>query len=85
MLVELNSEEFELLLKNAIEKSSLASNPTKIKEQVNWLTRAEVIKMLKVNPSTLYNWNKQGRLPRYYIGSRVYYKKQEIEAAMIKL
>jgi excisionase family DNA binding protein len=50
-----------------------------------FLTRNEVADLLKVDISTLYNWTKKGILIQYGIGGRVYYKRQEVEEAIIKL
>ena len=55
------------------------------KEPTEYLTRNEVADLLKVNLSTIHNYTKQGKLLSYGIGSRVYYKRQEIEDAIIKL
>lgn len=56
-----------------------------LKEQNEWLTRQEVARMLKIDLSTLYHWSKKGKLTPYGISGRVYYKKHEVEAALIKL
>lgn len=50
-----------------------------------FLTRNEVADLLKVDISTLYNWTKKGVLVQYGIGGRVYYKRQEVEEAIIKI
>ena len=55
------------------------------KEAEEYLTRNEVAKMLKVDLSTLHNWNKKGKLKTYGLGGRVYYKRSEIEKAIIEL
>lgn len=49
------------------------------------LTRGEVAELLKCDLSTLHNWTKAGKLIKYGIGNRVYYKRQEIEASLIPL
>src|ERR1035437_9016644 len=48
-----------------------------------YLTRAQVAEMLKCDLSTVHNWTKKGILIPYGIGNRVYYKRQEVEAAMV--
>jgi excisionase family DNA binding protein len=55
------------------------------KEPEEYLTRAEVAKMLKVDLSTIHLWSKNGRLKRYGIGKRVYYKRSEIEKELEEL
>lgn len=55
------------------------------KEPTEYLTRKEVQKMLNINMSTLHHWTKQGKLKAYGIGARVYYKRQEVDNALIRL
>ncbi len=50
-----------------------------------YLTRVEVSKMLKIDLSTCHNWTKKQILISYQIGGRVYYKRKEIENAIVKL
>lgn len=56
------------------------------KEPTEYLTRQEVSELLKVNLSTVHNWTKNGTLVSYGIGgSRIYYKRSEVEEALVKL
>ncbi|MCB7482467.1 helix-turn-helix domain-containing protein [Christiangramia sediminis] len=55
------------------------------KEPEEFLTRAEVAKMLKVDISSVHNWTKAGKLQKHGLGKRVYYKRSEIEKAIIQL
>lgn len=55
------------------------------REPEEFLSRAEVAKMLKVDISTIFNWGKAGKIKRYGLGNRVYYKRSEIERAIIQL
>ena len=50
-----------------------------------FLTRDEVAGLLKIDRSTVYNWTKKGILNAHQIGSRVYYKREELENAIVKL
>lgn len=49
------------------------------------LTREETAEYLKVNKSTLWNWQKQGVLVPYGLGSRVYYKLSDILNSLVRL
>lgn len=69
-------------LKKQIEDLKKSFQP---KEPTEYLTRQEVVEMLKINLSTLYNWTKNKKLVSYGIGARVYYKRKEVENAIIKL
>lgn len=55
------------------------------KEPNEYLTRNEVAEMLKIDLSSLHNWKKRGILQAYQIGGRVYYKRDEVELAIVKL
>ena len=50
-----------------------------------YLTRVEVSKMLKIDLSSVHNWTKKRILISYQIGGRVYYKRSEIENAIVEL
>ncbi|NND10098.1 MAG: helix-turn-helix domain-containing protein, partial [Flavobacteriaceae bacterium] len=43
----------------------------------------EVARMLKIDLSTLHLWCKEGKLKKYGIGKRVYFKRSEIEEALV--
>lgn len=55
------------------------------KEPTEYLTRREVANLLGVNLTTLNNWTRKGILKSYGIGGRVYYKRNEVENAIIEL
>lgn len=46
------------------------------------LTRERACKLLRVDASTLWHWQKQGKIKCYGIGSRRYYKKTELMEAL---
>ena len=50
-----------------------------------YLTRVEVSKMLSVDLSTVHNWTKKGILKASQCGGRVYFKRTEVENAIIEL
>lgn len=55
------------------------------KTPTEYLTRKQVAKMLDINLTTLNNWTNRGALTSYGIQGRVYYKRDEVEKAFIKL
>lgn len=61
---------------NALKKEFQPKVPTE------YLTRNEVAEMLQIDLSTLHHWTKRGKLLSYGIGNRVYYKRQDLEAAI---
>lgn len=55
------------------------------KEPEELLTREETAELLRIDKSTLWAWSKKGKLQAHGIGNRVYYKRSEIEKAIIEL
>lgn len=55
------------------------------KEQSVYLSRHEVADMLQITLVSVHNWTKKGILQAYQIGGRVYYKRKEVEAAIVQL
>ena len=55
------------------------------KTPTEYLTRQETADLLKVDLSTIWNYTKKGFLQSHGIGSRVYYKREEVENAIIEL
>lgn len=56
--------------------------PTDDEEEL--LTVEETLKFLKCSKQALWNWRKNGVLPSYRLGNRVYYKKSQIFAKLVK-
>ena len=54
-------------------------------EPNEFLSRLEVAKMLSVDLSTVHNWKTKGILTAYQIGGRVFFKRKEVENAIVKL
>ena len=55
------------------------------KQPEELMTRNEVKDFLKVDLSTVHNWTKKGKLKSYGLGHRIYYKRSEVEQAIIPL
>jgi len=55
------------------------------KEPTEYLTRKDVADLFKVDISTIHNWTVKDILKAYSIGRRVYYKRDEIELAIVEL
>lgn len=50
-----------------------------------YLTRKETAELLKINLSSLWNWTRKGILQSYSIAGKVYYKRSEVESALVEL
>ena len=71
-----------------IETLLLENNSIKEKHWKNQellLTRQETAKLLRISLTTLYYWTKKAKIPAYSISNRLYYKRSEIEASLIKI
>lgn len=58
------------------------------KDPVEFLTRNDVAELLSVNISTVHNYTKRNVLQAYQMKGetgRIYYKRSEVEKAMVKL
>ncbi|MEH6538100.1 MAG: helix-turn-helix domain-containing protein [Psychroserpens sp.] len=49
------------------------------------MTRKETVEYLKIDSSTLWSWTKKGKIKCYGIGNRRYYKRSDIDKALIIL
>lgn len=49
------------------------------KQPTEYLTRSEVCKLLKIDLSTLHRWRKDGTIPSFGMGNRVYFLRSQIE------
>ncbi|REC41696.1 helix-turn-helix domain-containing protein [Chryseobacterium sp. 5_R23647] len=53
-------------------------------QPTEYLTRSEVCKLLKIDVSTLHRWRKDGTIPSFGMGNRVYFKRSEIDQLINK-
>lgn len=67
------------------ELKGILNNTNPLKKEKEYLTRKEVKELLKIEYTTLSRWSKSGKLKSYGIGSRVYYKRSEIDNCLIPL
>ena len=84
--VQMSAQKLEQLIKEVI-KDSLADYQGLIGGEgpLDFVNREEVMRLLKISPSTLHNWSRQGKIRPYGIGGRVYFRRSEIEQSMIPL
>lgn len=55
------------------------------KKNDEYLTREQTAELLNVDLSTLWHWKKKEILIPYGVGNRVYYKRSDIDKAMVQL
>lgn len=58
---------------------------TTIQEDTEYITRQETAEILRISLPTLNEYTKKGILPGYRLGSRVRYKKNEVENALKRI
>ena len=85
-----DSEEFENRIEQKLNqlRTNLVSELKKEfqpKAPAEYLTRSEVANLLKITTTTLDRWSDQGKLNRYGLGARIFYKRSEVENSLIKL
>lgn len=67
------------------EVKNLKENLQQPAAEPNYIPRLKLAKKLEIDPSSLHNWVKKGVLQPYQIGGKIYFKMDEVEAAMVKL
>jgi excisionase family DNA binding protein len=50
--------------------------------QSDYLTRADVASLFKISLVTVHQWTQQGIFKAYRLGTRVYFKRSEIDNAL---
>ncbi len=50
-----------------------------------FLSRKQVAELLQVDLSTIHNWCKAKKLKSYGLSGRVYFKRHEVESAIVQL
>lgn len=82
-IIQVSPEDLEQLISKAVGEQLRKSN-LNLNNQDELLTREETAKYFKSCLATIRNWTKEGRIVKYMIGDRVYYKKSELEKALTK-
>ena len=80
----LSKEELGELIGKSLEEV-IKNNSKNIPPDQELLTRDEACKLLKVDSSTLWRWTNKGKITAYGIGSRRFYKKEELLNSLIQL
>jgi excisionase family DNA binding protein len=80
----LSKQELEDLIGKSL-KEVIKNNPFNCPPDQELLTREEACKLLKVDSSTLWRWTNKGKVTAYGIGSKRFYKKDELIKSLIQL
>lgn len=68
---------------NGLEERKNKLDSLTAKEEL--LTREEITQYLKISKTSLWKYTKSGRLKAYGLGNRVYYKKKEVDEALMRI
>jgi hypothetical protein len=85
ILHEVSPEQIKNLFEELKNQIKVLNEKFEPKHPTEYLTRNEVAEILKCDLSSLWLWTKKGKLISYGIGNRIYYKRSEIESAIICL
>ena len=84
-LYEITPNELKQFINEILEKKFKNFQPsTSVNSKEELMTVDETIVFLKCSKQALWNWRKNGILPSYRLGNRVYYKKKDILAKLVK-
>lgn len=83
ILQGINTDDLKKIFREVLEER--LKQESKAKEsgkRLDYLTRFEVVEILKISLPTLNNWSKSGIVQSYRIGNRILYKSEDIEKAI---
>lgn len=81
-LVVIEVSELESLIESKLR--AVLSEQTPPAEIPEKLTRAEALKYLNIGPSTLWHWQRDGKVTPHRIGRKVFFFKHELDSAYRK-
>jgi excisionase family DNA binding protein len=86
ILIQMSPEQLDGKFQNVTRliKSRHESVPLVTEDEI-YYTRKQVAEKFHVQLSTIHNWVQKGILIRHGIGNRVYFKKSELEKALVPI
>jgi excisionase family DNA binding protein len=84
-LTQFSAEQLKNIFKEAISSQIRGLSLEGPKPPEEYLTIEEVSLLFKVDISTVYNWRKKGILKASQLGGRVYFKRSDIDNAVVEL
>lgn len=82
IFINLEIEDLEDLIRNCIREE--LKEMTNNNENADLLKANEVCEYLRISKVTLYKWLKQGKITGYHLGTRLFFKKTDVDKALIK-
>lgn len=80
LIRNITAEELQEVIRTVIKEELQVLQPKK--NETRYLTRNEVVDLLKISLPTLHDYTKRGIVKGYRIGSRVLFKLDEIEQSI---
>jgi excisionase family DNA binding protein len=80
LIRNITAEELQEVIRSVIKEELQVLQPKK--NETHYLTRNEVVDLLKISLPTLHDYTKRGIVKGYRIGSRVLFKLDEIEQSI---
>jgi len=81
-LYNVDAEDLVNKIKSIVEKT-INQQKEIFAMEVEYLTREETAKILKIDLSTLHRWTSKGIISQYGLGSKRYYLRSEIEQKLL--
>ena len=81
IFTNITEDRFRELIREVVREEISELNNTDSEELIK---AKEVCNYLKISKVTLYKWLNQGKITGYYLGTRLFFKKSEIDKALIK-
>ena len=87
ILSPLSLDQLKLEISDAVKKefAPFFSSINTHKQETEVLTRKEAAKLLSVSLPTILDWTKTGKITGYRIGSRIRYKRAELESSLLQI
>ena len=83
IFINLEIQDLENLIRNCIREE--LKEMTSKGEDTDLLKANEVCEYLKISKVTLFKWLKQGKITGYHLGTRLFFKRTDVDKALIKL
>ncbi|MFW9989733.1 MAG: helix-turn-helix domain-containing protein [Candidatus Odinarchaeota archaeon] len=81
IFTNISEDRFKDLIREVVRDEITRLNHTEAEDLIK---AKEACEYLKVSKVTLYKWLKQGKIIGYYLGTRLFFKKSELEMALTK-
>jgi len=81
IFTNISEDRFKELIREVVSDEITRLNHTEAEDLIKAKQACDYLMISKV---TLYKWLKQGKLIGYYLGTRLFFKKSELEKALTK-